>query len=184
MEESSKSTQFKRLPDAWVAKLFQQLQGNYGTRFLNQWKTGQPDSTGADMGVINAMGVWADSLGAFLDNPEAIKVALQSLPPEPPSLPQFVEMCHEKARRMASAAHHAMLSAPPLSPETRADLAQKLEFAVRKAPAYDFKGWAKQLRAEYIAGGGLSGVQIERASATLGETWDNRKCTPALRVAA
>ena len=56
------------------------------------WKTGQVLPDGNDAGVINAMQHWAERLGGFADQPETIKNALQHLPVEPPSLPQFVEL--------------------------------------------------------------------------------------------
>jgi hypothetical protein len=80
------------LPINWVQKIFVTLQGHYGTRFLNMWKTGQVLPDGNDAGVINAMQHWAERLGGFADQPETIKNALQHLPVEPPSLPQFVEL--------------------------------------------------------------------------------------------
>lgn len=68
------------------------MQGHYGTRFLNMWKTGQILSDGSDAGVVNAMNHWAEKLGGYKDNPEVLKIALERLPLEPPSLPQFLEI--------------------------------------------------------------------------------------------
>lgn len=80
------------MPDAWVQKIFATMQGHYGTRFLNMWKTGQILPDGNDAGMINAMNHWADKLGAYQNAPQTIKRALANLPPEPPSLPQFAEI--------------------------------------------------------------------------------------------
>lgn len=93
MDRAQESLMRRPLPDSWVAKIFQAMQGNYGTRFLNQWKTGQTLEDGTDAGVKNAMAFWADKLGGFAEQPERIRRVLDSLPPEPPSLPQFVELC-------------------------------------------------------------------------------------------
>src|SRR5690349_13610741 len=41
------------LPERYVAKIFQEMQGNYGSRFLNQWKTGQVLADGTDAGIVN-----------------------------------------------------------------------------------------------------------------------------------
>jgi hypothetical protein len=68
------------------------MQGHYGTRFLNMWKTGQTLSDGSDAGVVNAMNHWAEKLGGYKNSPETIKRALENLPVEPPSLPQFCEI--------------------------------------------------------------------------------------------
>jgi hypothetical protein len=82
----------RRLPDAWVQKIFATMQGNYGTRFLNMWRTGQVLQDGNDAGVVNAMSTWAEKLGGFADRPDVFKRVLDNLPPEPPSLPQFLEL--------------------------------------------------------------------------------------------
>jgi hypothetical protein len=88
----------KRLPDAWVRRIFATMQGHYGTRFLNMWKTGQVLPDGSDAGVVNAMNHWADKLGRYVDMPDAIKTAMDMLPPEPPSLPQFQEILRRSHR--------------------------------------------------------------------------------------
>ena len=79
------------LPERYVAKIFQEMQGNYGSRFLNQWKTGQVLADGTDAGIVNAMAMWGKKLAGFIDHPECIRRALDRLPNDPPSLPQFVE---------------------------------------------------------------------------------------------
>jgi hypothetical protein len=91
MNEQSTLPQ-RRLPDGWVQKIFATMQGHYGTRFLNMWKTGQELPDGRDAGVVNAMNHWAEKLGGYKDHPETIKRALENLPLEPPSLPQFAEI--------------------------------------------------------------------------------------------
>jgi len=68
------------------------MQGHYGTRFLNMWKTGQVLPDGNDAGVVNAMNHWSEKLGGYVDRPDVIKKVLESLPIEPPSLPQFMEL--------------------------------------------------------------------------------------------
>jgi len=91
MQEQSTSTS-KRLPDHWVQKIFATMQGHYGTRFLNMWRTGQVLPDGNDAGVVNAMNHWAEKLGGYVDRPDVIKKVLDALPIEPPSLPQFMEL--------------------------------------------------------------------------------------------
>ena len=68
------------------------MQGHYGTRFLNMWKTGQILSDGTDAGLTNAMNHWAEKLGGYKDHPETIKRALENLPQDPPTLPQLCEI--------------------------------------------------------------------------------------------
>lgn len=90
--ESSTSPQ-KRLPDSWVRKIFDEMHGHYGSRFLNMWKMNQYLPDGQDIGIVNAMNHWAEKLGGFVEHPEAIKYALTKLPDEPPTLPQFLGIC-------------------------------------------------------------------------------------------
>jgi len=85
-------TEHRRLPDAWIQKIFATMQGHYGSRFLNMWKTGQVLPDGNDAGVVNAMNHWAEKLGGYQDRPDVIKKVLENLPIEPPSLPQFSEL--------------------------------------------------------------------------------------------
>lgn len=86
-------TEHQKLPDAWVQRIFATMQGHYGTRFLNMWKTGQVLPDGNDAGMVNAMHHWAEKLGGYVDRPDVIKRVLENLPVEPPSLPQFLELC-------------------------------------------------------------------------------------------
>jgi len=68
------------------------MQGHYGTRFLNMWKTGQVLPDGTDAGVVNAMDHWSKKLAGWSQYPETIKRTLENLPADPPSLPAFCEM--------------------------------------------------------------------------------------------
>lgn len=79
-----------QLPDGWIQRVFAAMQGNYGTRFMNQWKTGQLLPDGNDAGIVNAMNHWSEKMAGT--SAETIKRALDQLPPEPPSLPQWMEL--------------------------------------------------------------------------------------------
>jgi len=81
-----------RLPSMWIQKIFATMQGHYGSRFLNMWKTGQVLPDGTDAGVANAMETWDRKLAGYAHSPETIKRTLDTLPPDPPTLPQFCEM--------------------------------------------------------------------------------------------
>jgi hypothetical protein len=69
------------------------MQGHYGTRFINMWKTGQILPDGSDAGIVNAMTQWGEKLGGYQNSPETIKRALENLPNDPPSLPMFLQIC-------------------------------------------------------------------------------------------
>jgi len=80
----------RKLADGWIQRIFATLQGNYGTRFMNQWKTGQSLPDGSDVGVINAMNHWSEKMAGT--SAETIKRALEQLPEEPPTLPQWMAL--------------------------------------------------------------------------------------------
>lgn len=63
------------LPDSWVEALFAKLTLRYGVAFLRQYPDLDPALVKAD---------WAEVLGCFAGRPEAIRVALESLPAERP----------------------------------------------------------------------------------------------------
>lgn len=71
------------------------MQGHYGTRFLNMWKTGQILPDGTDAGIANAMDLWDRKLAGFATTPETINKVLDNLPVDPPSLPQFRELLRQ-----------------------------------------------------------------------------------------
>ena len=80
------------LPDNWISRIFDHLSGLYGSRFADLWR-------GADPEIVRRM--WAEKLSGFQDMPGAIKEALSALDskPNPPTLPEFLELCREAARR-------------------------------------------------------------------------------------
>lgn len=100
MNELLTSTEtLRRLPETWIHKIFSIMQAHYGTRWLNLWKINQLLSDGQDAGLINAMEHWAIKLSVYVDNPQAIKTALENLPPDPPNLPQFMELVRQSSMR-------------------------------------------------------------------------------------
>lgn len=83
------------LATPWVERIFAHLSLIYGSRFLDMWR-------GVDADHLKAM--WANKLGGFAENPEAIKLALDALDdkPQPPTLPEFLRLCRDAARRTGS----------------------------------------------------------------------------------
>lgn len=145
-QPAGSSTSTKALPDKWVAKLFQELQGNYGNRFLNQWKIGQQLPDGQDAGVRNAMTTWAEKLGGFMETPEVFGMVLSSLPDEPPNLPAFVALCRNAMLRVRD---NQQRIAHKLTPEEEDHNRQMAEKALKAAKAdreRDFLDWAKRPR--------------------------------------
>ena len=86
------------LPAIWINKIFATMQGHYGSRFVNMWKTGDALPNGQDAGYANAQRTWAEKLAGFEEHPECIKYVLESLPETPPTLPQFLELCRRAPR--------------------------------------------------------------------------------------
>lgn len=142
MDTTGQSTLRQPLPMGWVRKLFAELQGSYGTRFLDMWRTGQTNLDGDDVGLQNAMSLWAEKLGGFRDRPEAIRRALDALPEHPPTLPRFVELC----RACCPGPEHKALPAPGLTPEQIAERQAEAEAMARKvaAPRYDHRAWIRK----------------------------------------
>lgn len=166
----------------WVRKLFAELQGNYGARFLDMWRSGQTDSNGDDVGLQNAMALWAEKLGGFRDKPGAIRRVLDALPEHPPTLPRFLDLC----RACCPGPEHKALPAPNLTAGQIAERQAEAEAMARKvaAPRYDHKAWARKLRAEWLSGRNLGMQQQVMGSEALGERWhmDNgkRECSEIL----
>jgi hypothetical protein len=80
----------KPLPEHWVQKIFATMQGHYGNKFLRMWQSGI-NADGHDTGLTNALAIWAAKLGPFAEHGDAIGRALDNLPIDPPTLPQFFE---------------------------------------------------------------------------------------------
>ena len=85
------------LPDSVIARLFAAMRANYGKSFEGKWASGTKIVGGAydglDEGIVSTMRYWAERLGGYRDKLGVIKVALTRLPPHPPSLPEFLEIC-------------------------------------------------------------------------------------------
>ena len=123
-----------------MRKIFAELQGNYGSRFLDMWRSGQTLDDGRDAGIENAKGQWADKLAGFATCPERIGKALKNLPQHPPTLPEFVALCRQQYGEQ-----HKALPAPMMSDEQYHDRMAELERAARRIaePHQDMLGWAR-----------------------------------------
>jgi hypothetical protein len=73
------------LPASWVDSLFTKLSLAYGAAFMRQWPDADPELIKAD---------WANVLAGFKPFPDAIRFALDNLPPDrPPTALQFRALC-------------------------------------------------------------------------------------------
>lgn len=77
-----------------IKYVFTCLQATYGNYFINNFKSGVNDSSGADIGLKTAQKFWLQKLDFFFNSKEgqdAVKEALNNLPIYPPNLIQFFE---------------------------------------------------------------------------------------------
>lgn len=154
--------QHPALPVEWVEKIFTLMACTYGNKFADLW-------SGQDMQTVKAH--WAKKLGGFTGT--AIAKAIYSLDkPFPPTLPEFIELCKQAARREES-----YVSLPPpveVSKDTAAARSEEVKkIASRVGKNSGNKKWAEELRAAYLRGVKLHGIQIKMASAALLESWSN-----------
>lgn len=182
---AGQSTLRQPLKRSWVRKLFAELQGNYGTRFLDMWRSGVTDTNGDDVGLQNAMDMWAEKLAGFRERPDAIRRVLDTLPKHPPTLPEFVELCRTSCPKQEVKA----LPAPEVPPSViEARQAEAEAMAKRIAKKASGKEWAERIKADFIEGRRLMPIQVEMAPDALGEAWTDedgqRACRPKLESAA
>lgn len=153
---------------------------------MDMWRSGQADTNGDDVGLQNAMDMWAEKLAGFRERPDAIRRVLDTLPKHPPTLPEFVELCRTSCPKQEVKA----LPAPDVPPSVIAARQAEAEAMARQvlAPKVDHKAWAHKLRARYLAGERLMMAQVSLASDAMDETWTDeggkRVCRPKREAAA
>ena len=136
------------LPDLWIERIFSRLQGMYGSLWLDRWRDGTTVEHGGrqfDGGLLTAKSAWSMALSGFRNQPKCIAAAINAChaKPLPPTLPEFLELCREDARRRAGAG--AALPYKPTAEESEAarKAAQMATGAIRKmADSVDFMAWA------------------------------------------
>ena len=160
------STEQRSLLEVMVRRIFRELQGNYGSRFLNQWKTGQVVD-GHDTGMINAMRTWGKKLAGFSGHERAISRVLEHLPPEPPTLPAFLQLCRDAAGRQnddVPRLPHRMTPEEKAKADEAAKRLREMTFDNNKDP----KAWAYKLKKRHESGEALHPIQISSYRAALG----------------
>lgn len=147
MTTAESSTLRQPLPERYVAKIFAEMQGNYGSRFLNMWKTGQiieeGEHAGKDAGIVNAMANWGKKLAGFIDQTECIRYVLDRLPADPPSLPKFIELCRSSPQKDQPALAHKLTQEDH---QRMAEAARAAKRAVERADMDKVEFWATHPR--------------------------------------
>ena len=127
-----------QLPSEWIDRIFMRLHGRFGNNFGDKFKSGQKDSYGNDLGVLNAKQVWAEELAGI--TPDRIKNALLHNYDYAPSCDQFKAQCKTSAPVVPD---YKALPKPALSDEKINELHDKLSaFTSGKR---DMKAWAKKI---------------------------------------
>jgi len=146
------------LPIEWVDRIFEKLTIVYGRDFMDRWR---------GLSIADVKTDWAHELAGFERWPEAIKFALQSMPPDkPPTVLQFREIC-----RKAPAKVLPQLPEPKADPDRLnkaiADLSvTKANFKAEST--VDHKAWAKRIMARYHAGERINPTTLRFAREALG----------------
>lgn len=133
-----------RLPDAWVAKIFQRLAGVYGAQFRAKYSQIE---NGLDVGMAMAAEAWATELGDFANRPEAIAFALDHLPTDhAPNARQFLDACKRCPRKEEQ---HVRIEYKPTAEdiERQAEMAKKAA-SVIKPKEFDGLLWAKKPKSQ------------------------------------
>ena len=125
------------LPPAWVDRIFARLDGVYGGEFAGKFSR---VVGGRDEGIEAAKATWADELGGFVENPEAIAWALESrnLPERAPNLVQFLAICKTAPKKSAPQLAHTPTD------EERTENRERIHAiaqAVKTGSTAKFTGW-------------------------------------------
>ena len=91
------------LPDSWVEKLFQKFEDFYGAKWAAQY---------GDFPRDRVKRTWAEELGGFSGDSIAKALDAQKSTKFPPTLPEFIELCRESARRVGTATAPALIHKP------------------------------------------------------------------------
>lgn len=137
---SEQSTR-RPLPDSWVERIFDRMQGLYGSLWVDRWRSGEMIERAGrqfDKGTMVAKATWAQELAGFADSPDRIAKALEVCRNRnlPPTLPEFIAMCREQYEELQR------LPAPTMTREEAAPCVAAMVAKVA-APKQDFLAWAK-----------------------------------------
>lgn len=132
------------LPSGWVDRIFEKLTLVYGQAFLRRWE---------QLDIAKVKADWATELAGFLHNPDALRYALENLPPDspPPTVLQFRQL----ARNAPRAAPPALPAPPPADPARVTAALAGLKVGGERDP----RDWARKLCAREQGGERLSIAQ-------------------------
>ncbi len=129
------------LPDSGIERIFMQMSVLYGSKLSGLW-------SGSNLEDVKHG--WAEKLGGFREMPGAINEALDALDskPYPPTLPEFIALCRESARR-----HQGHVKAidykPTAEEQERAnETIQKVSKNISTADSRDHLAWAKNPKSQ------------------------------------
>jgi hypothetical protein len=130
------------VPIEWIDRIFEKLTIVYGRDFMDRWR---------GLSIADVKTDWAHELAGFERWPEAIKFALQNMPPDkPPTVLQFREIC-----RKAPAKELPKLPEPKADPDRLNKAIAELSVTKARFKAesnVDHKAWAKRIVARHAAG--------------------------------
>ncbi len=153
------------LPDSWVERIFQRMQGLYGSLWVDRWRSGETVERNGrqfDRGLLNAKATWAQELGGFSGQHERIARALESCRHRsmPPTLPEFLDLCRQQVAEQT-------LSLPPPTQD-----AERRQRNIEQATAVKIGGdvgkdWARKILDRYESGERMTPIQVAYAKEAL-----------------
>lgn len=141
------------LPKQFVERIFARMLVRYGAAWLRMWE-------GVDLELVKED--WSHELGGFERNTNAIKHALEHLPPgKPPNVSEFRDICLR-----------APVISQPALPGPKPDLERAKELiasAFSRAQVPHGKEWAMRLMRRVANGERLPSAHVRMARQALGE---------------
>lgn len=131
------------LPDSWVERIFDRMQGLYGALWVDRWRSGETIEQGGrlfDRGLLLAKATWGQELAGFVDQPARIHRALDACRHRnlPPTLPEFLDLCRQGVSEVDRALPPPRMSAEEVAPRI-AEVSQRLA-----QPRAGSLSWASQ----------------------------------------
>ena len=149
--------------ESTATSVFKVLHGFYGNLFLSKFQSGQQDkTTGADLGVESAKGIWAHGLRKYSESvvKAALAQCLTEHPKFPPSLPEFVALCEARQPRKSYYEEQGLPMLPP---------PRVVRVEVHIEPVGDGKDQFRKIWARHLAGDKtLSPFSVRSAIEVLG----------------